>query len=124
MLSEKEYKDKKRKLRKVNVKSLTITTDLINSKVFLYEDGIEVGNYTFEVDFKKKDMFVNDLEIESQYREKGYGSYLARHMEILARLYHLKSISLTDGANPDGFWQIMGYKRRKIKQGTVRLDLI
>ena len=118
-----QYK-KRTSIRKVNIKSLNISVDFINSKVYLYEDGIQIGEYSYEINFKKKNMYISNLEIDIDYRDKGYGSYLARNIEYLARLYRLKTISLTDGATIDGFWKHLGYKRRKyIDNGTVQLCL-
>lgn len=114
---------KRNKLRKITIKSLNISVDFINSKSYLYEDGILVGNYDYDIDLKSRDMYISNLGIQDQYQGRGYGSYLARSIEILARLYCMKTISLTDGATIDGFWQHLGYKRKKIIRGTVRLCL-
>jgi len=124
VLNKKRYKDIKRKLRKVTARSIMILYNIEESEVNIFEDGILIGNSKYEINKKNKDMFISDFDINSLYQGKGYGSLLARVIIDLAKLYHLKTISLIDGANPEGFWQIMGFKRNsRMKKGTVRLEL-
>jgi len=124
VLNKKRYKDIKRKLRKVTARSIMILYNIEESEASIFEDGILIGNSKYDINKKNKDMFISDFDINSLYQGKGYGSLLARAIIDLARLYHLKTISLTDGASLEGFWQIMGFKNKdRLKRGTVRLCL-
>ena len=124
MLSKKEYNIRKRKFRKVTARSIMILYNIEESEASIFEDGILIGNSKYDINKKNKDMFISDFDINSLYQGKGYGSLLARAIIDLARLYHLKTISLTDGASLEGFWQIMGFKNKdRLKRGTVRLCL-
>ena len=84
--------------------------DLVNSKVILYEDGIIVGEYRYEINRRTRDLHIEDFSIEDMCRGKGYGSYLGRTIIVLAKLYHCKTSSLVDGSSLEGFWQRLGYK--------------
>ena len=124
VLNKKRYKDIKRKLRKVTARSIMILYNIEESEVNIFEDGILIGNSKYDINKKNKDMFISDFDINGPYQGKGYGSLLARAIIDLAKLYHLKTISLTDGASLEGFWQIMGFKNKdRLKRGTVRLCL-
>ena len=100
-----------------------ILYNIEESEVSILEDGILIGSSKYNINKKNNDMFISDFNINGPYQGKGYGSLLARAIIDLAKLYHLKTISLTDGANPEGFWQIIGFKEKRIKKGTVRLCL-
>ena len=123
MIKKKEYNIRKRKLRKIEARSIMILYNIEENGVSIFEDGILIGNSKYDINKKNKDMFISDFDINGPYQGKGYGSLLARAIIDLARLYHLKTISLTDGASPEGFWQIIGFKEKRIKKGTVRLCL-
>ena len=101
-----------------------ILYNIEESEVSMFEDGILIGSTQYDINKKNKDMFIRDFNINGPYQGKGYGSLLARAIVDLVRLYHLKTISLTDGANPEGFWQIIGFRENKhLKCGTVRMEL-
>ena len=124
MIKKKEYNIRKRKLRKIEARSIMILYNIEENGVSIFEDGILIGSSKYDINKKNKDMFISDFDINYPYRDKGYGSLLARAIIDLARLYHMKTISLTDGANPEGFWQIIGFKNNdRLKKGTVRYEL-
>ena len=124
VLTKKEHSNIKRKLRKVEARSIMILYNIEESEISIFEDGILIGSTQYDIDKKNKDVFIRDFDINGPYQGKGYGSLLARAIIDLAKLYHMKTISLTDGASPEGFWQIMGFKNKdRLKRGTVRLCL-
>jgi len=124
VLNKKRYKDIKRKLRKVTARSIMILYNIEENGVSIFEDGILIGNSKYDINKKNKDMFISDFDINGPYQGKGYGSLLARVIIDLAKLYHMKTISLIDGASPEGFWQIIGFKNKdRLKRGTVRYEL-
>jgi len=101
---------KKRKYRDVKFSTLVVNIDIIGCSARLRTgNGKTIGSCTWEIQ-NKTDMYISDFGIESKYQGEGYGNFLARIVIDLAKLYHLKTIYLTDGASLEGFWQRLGFK--------------
>lgn len=105
---------KNKKFRDIEFGKLIVRLDFNNSIIYLETANHKlVGSSEWFIDKKEVDMFVSDFGIESRYRGKGYGNFLARILIDLARLYHLKTITLIDGSTLKGFWQHLGFKDNK-----------
>ena len=122
MVSYKEYKIRKKKLRRITARSIIIILDIEQSGATIYEDGIKIGECKFEIDKKRKNMIIKDFDIFYPYQGKGYGSLFARILIALAKMYHLKSSTLTDGASLNGFWQRLGWNKCT-RDGSSKLEL-
>ena len=98
-----------------------IILDIEQSGATIYEDGIKIGGCNFEIDKKRKNMIIKDFDIFYPYQGKGYGSLFARILIALAKMYHLKTSTLTDGASLKGFWKRLGWK--DTRNGINKLEL-
>jgi len=121
LVSYKEYKIRKKKLRRITARSIMIILNIEQSGATIYEDGIKIGECMFEINKKKKNMEVKDFDIFYPYQGKGYGSLFARILIALAKMYHLKTSTLTDGASLKGFWKRLGWKN--MRDGSNKLEL-
>ena len=71
--------------------------------------GKEICSSDFHID-RTKDMHITNFFVQEEYRDKGYGHFLAGVLFEIAKLYICKTVSLVDGATHEGFWQSMGFK--------------
>jgi len=88
---------------KIDIDMHFISLETANHKL------ITSGEYWMDKD--KKDMFISDFRTVKEYRNKGYGTFLARVFIDLARLYRCKAVNLTDGSTLEGFWQRLGFEK-------------
>lgn len=114
--------NKKRKYRDIKFNTLIVNIDIIGCSAHLRTGNNKtIGSCIWEIE-NKKDMYISDFGIEDKYQGKGYGNFLARVVIDLAKLYHLKSVYLTDGAIPEGFWQRLGFKTKFLYKNKVKVD--
>jgi len=112
---------KKRKYRDIKFTRLVVNIDIIGCSAHLRNNNKTIGSCKWEIQ-NKGDMYISDFGIEDKYQGKGYGNFLARIVIDLAKLYHLKTIYLIDGAIPEGFWQQLGFKTKFLYKNKVKVD--
>jgi len=109
-----------RAFRDVEFRKLVIIINFEIEEVTLKTtNGKVVGFSQWTIDKKKRSMHIHDFEITPKYRGKGYGSFLARVIIDIARLYHIKHMTLVDGATLEGFWQHLGFGSREWSSNLV-----
>lgn len=113
---------KNKKFRDIDFGKLIVRLDFNSSIIYLETANHKlVGSSEWLIDKKETDMYILDFEIEPSYRGKGYGNFLARVLIDLARLYHLKTITLIDGSTLTGFWQRLGFKDNRNNNSVLKL---
>ena len=100
--------------RDIDFSKLVIRLDISENFVYLETANDRfIGSSEWKIDKEDMDMYISDFDITPRYRDKGYGNFLARVLIDLAKLYHLKTVSLIDGSTLKGFWQKLGFKWRR-----------
>lgn len=115
--------NKKKRYRKVKFTSLMVNIDIIGCSAYLRTGNNKtIGSCTWSINKEELTMYVSDFGIENEYQSKGYGNFLARIIIDLARLYHLKSITLTNGSTLENFWQRLEFKTKFVRRNKAYID--
>ena len=102
------------KLREPSINKLKVLIDFQDKTPYFISietmNGRLIASGEWNIDRRRKDMYISDVTVQSKYRNKGYGSLLARIIISIAKFYKVKTVTLTDGSTLDNFWQRLGFK--------------
>jgi predicted acetyltransferase len=107
-------------MKEINFNKVRVEIDLLGNFISLETINHRlIASSEWALDSKNDDMYISDFKVVERYRGKGYGSFLARIIFGLARLYKVDTVSLIDGSSLEGFWQRLGFKWDKVRESWV-----
>jgi len=117
---------RRRAYRKIQFTKLYIRIDLLsNSHVVTLktDDNEDIASAEYQLSIKGRTIHIDSFVVLDEYQGKGYGNFLARIIIDLAKLQHIKTITLIDHSTLEGFWQRLGFKSKKRWLNNLVLEL-